>query len=57
MVEKILIGGAMYLSEEMVHIIVRKNRWNSFKMATENLLTASPIDNLTYILAKMNKKQ
>lgn len=57
LVEKILIGGASELGRELTAIIVKKNRWSSLRMATENMLTASPLNNIHYLLAKLKKKK
>lgn len=55
--EQIILRGASSLSRELTAIIVRRNRWSSFRMASENLLTASPLNNARYLLAKLRKRR
>ena len=51
----ILLNGAGEAKRELTGIIVSKNRWSSLRMASENLVTASPLKNLDYLLAKLSK--
>ena len=57
LVEQILLAGTADLSRDIKNYINKTNRKSSFWMATENLLTSSPINNLTYLLAKLSKKK
>jgi hypothetical protein len=52
-----LLAGAGDLSKDIIAFIKKKNRWSSIKMASENLVTASPINNLSYLLTKLSKKK
>jgi hypothetical protein len=50
------LSGAQNLSKNISDIIRLVNRASSVKMAVENLLTASPINNIKYLLKKIGKK-
>jgi hypothetical protein len=57
LVERILLGGSAQLPRDVSDILKRINRKSSFWMASENLVSASPINNLKYLVSKWKKSQ
>jgi hypothetical protein len=57
LMQNLLLAGVGDLSKDLIEVLVKINRWSSFKMASENLLTASPINNARYLLAKLSKRK
>lgn len=54
--EKFLMEGINYIPKEIRAKLGKINRNSSIKMAVENFLGASLINNIKYLLAKINKK-
>jgi hypothetical protein len=56
LIERILLGGSAQLPKDLAEKLQNINRKSSFWMATENFVSASPINNIKYLAAKWKKK-